>query len=281
MSFSAEWLALREPVDHRSVNRDLAAAVAARFDGPDHVSIMDLGCGAGSNLRGSHALFPDSQHWTLVDHDPALLAAARQRLAAWADEASEAGEELLLVKGEKHLMIDFRQMDLTRDLERALDWRPDVVTAAALFDLVSAAWLERFVAALAARGLPLYTVLTYDGREDWQPPHAADAAVLAAFNLHQKTDKGFGPSAGPDATALMARLFKKAGYHVTQADSPWVLGGADRALTDALTSGIAAAARETGRVPPEDLTGWLAAKRDAAHGTVGHQDLFARPNDGR
>jgi hypothetical protein len=74
MSFSAEWLALREPVDHRSVNRELAGRVADWFGEPDHISIMDLGCGAGSNLRGTWQLFGDSQHWTLVDYDPVLLA---------------------------------------------------------------------------------------------------------------------------------------------------------------------------------------------------------------
>ncbi len=276
MSFSAEWLALREPVDHRSVNRELASAVAARFEGPDHVSIMDLGCGTGSNLRGCHHLFAGSQHWTLVDHDPALLAAARERLAAWADEATSAGEELLLAKGDKRLVVDFRRVDLNHDLDKALDWRPDLVTAAALFDLVSRPWLERFVAGLAARRLPLYTVLTYDGREEWRPSHAADAAVLAAFNAHQTTDKGFGPSAGPDATCVMSQLFEKAGYRVALGDSPWEIGPGDRALAAALTQGIADAARETGRVDEATAAAWLAAKRDA-QGLVGHLDLFARP----
>ncbi len=94
MSFSPEWLALREPVDHRSVNHDVADAVAAHFADLPHVSIVDLGAGAGSNLRGSFRLFGDSQHWTLVDYDERLLAAARERLAAWADEAEEPARNL-------------------------------------------------------------------------------------------------------------------------------------------------------------------------------------------
>lgn len=277
MSFSAEWLALREPIDHRSVDRDLAARVAARFEGPDHVSIMDLGCGAGSNLRGSYRLFGDSQHWTLVDYDPVLLAAARERLGAWADEAEEAGEELLLLKDGKRLMVDFRQADLGADLERVLDWRPDLVTAAALFDLVSPGWIERFAGAMAKRRLPLYTVLTYDGREVWQPPHPADEAMVAAFHAHQRTDKGFGPAAGPDACAVMVDAFRAAGHTVVTADSPWVLAEADRDLIDALTRGIAGAVTETGRVPPADIASWLAAKQKAQQGLVGHLDLFAVP----
>ncbi len=277
MSFSPEWLALREPVDHRSVDRALAARVADWFGGQDHVSIMDLGCGAGSNLRGSYALFGDSQHWTLVDYDPALLAAARERLTDWADEAEEAGEELLLSKDGKRMMVDFRRADLMADLERVLDWRPDLITAAALFDLVSPAWIERFAEAVATRRLPLYTVLTYDGRELWNPPHPADEAMVAAFHAHQHSDKGFGPAAGPDACTLMAKAFRGAGHAVETADSPWRLGPQDGALVDALTAGIASAVRETGRVEEADVAGWLAAKAGARQGLVGHLDLFTRP----
>ena len=201
MSFSPEWLALREPVDHRSVNPALAAHVAERFGGTDHISIMDLGCGAGSNLRGSHRLFGDSQHWTLVDYDASLLAAARARLALWADEAQEAGEELLLSKDGKRLMVDFRQIDLNADLERVLDWRPDLVTAAALFDLVSPPGSNRFAAAMARRALPLYTVLTYDGREQWEPPTARMRPWSRHFHAHQHTTRALA-GAGPDACAV-------------------------------------------------------------------------------
>ncbi len=277
MSFSAEWLALREPVDHRSVNRELAACVSDWFGAPDHIAVMDLGCGAGSNLRGTYMLFGDSQHWTLVDYDPVLLGAARTRLMAWADEASEAGEELLLVKGGKRLMVDFRRADLNTDLERVLDWRPDLVTAAALFDLVSPRWIGRFVGALKDRKLPLYTVLTYDGREIWQPPHPADAAMVAAFHAHQHSDKGFGPAAGPDACMVMADAFRTAGYTAETGESPWLMTGEDAALVTALTGGIASAVHETGKVPEAEIASWLAAKSAARQGLVGHLDLFARP----
>jgi SAM-dependent methyltransferase len=277
MSFSPEWLALREPVDHRSVNPGLRRVVSEWFGEPDHISIIDLGCGAGSNLRGTYDLFGESQHWTLIDYDPVLLDAARARLIAWADESHEAGEELMLAKGERRLMVDFRRADLTLDLERVLDWRPDLVTAAALFDLVSAPWLERFADALAARKLPLYTVLTYDGREEWQPPHAADAEMVAAFHAHQRTDKGFGPAAGPDAVAALGAALRTCGHQVDTADSPWRLEAPDAALIAALTDGIAGAVRETGRVPEATIADWLKAKQAAASGLVGHLDLFARP----
>lgn len=275
--FSPEWLALREPVDHAARNKALLAEVSQSYAGQNIIRIVDLGCGAGSNLRGTYANLPERQHWTLVDHDPALLKAARSRLIAWADKTREQGEEILLHKGEKELTVDFRQADLTRDLDKVLDWQPDLVTASALFDLVSEPWIKTFVAAMAKRKLPLYTVLTYDGREEWQPAHGSDAAILQAFNAHQKTDKGFGPAAGPNATAVMMAAFKAKGYITRTGESPWLVTANDRALGQQLTAGIAAAVRETGRVPEDRINRWLSAKAMAGRGMVGHLDLWARP----
>jgi SAM-dependent methyltransferase len=275
--FSPDWLALREPADHDARNAELLDLVAQRFEGREGVRVLDLGCGTGSNLRGSWNVLPDWQHWTLVDFDSRLLDAARENLTRWADQAEVFGEELLLTKGRRHVTVDLRKADLTTDLDKLLDWRPDFVTASALFDLVSPQWLEDFVAALAKRKLPLYTVLTYDGREEWQPPHQADAAMLAAFNAHQRRDKGFGPSAGPDATDELVRRFKKRGYEVETAASPWTLGPSQAGLTKALTAGIADAVRETGAVGDDDIVNWLISKEKARSGTIGHLDLWAVP----
>lgn len=274
--FSPDWLALREPADHAARNPQVLAAVGSAFAGRQSLAVIDLGCGAGSNLRGSYSALPVRQHWTLVDADSRLLSVARRKLAEWADEAQEQGEELVLRKDDKTLTVDFRQADLTKDLEWVLGWQPDLVTAAALFDLASARWLERFVASLVSMRLPLYTVLTYDGRESWEPAHAEDPRMLAAFHHHQHGDKGFGPAAGPDATEALAQAFRKAGCAVTVGESPWQLGADHADLVRELSAGIAAAVTETGHVSPEGIASWLEAKRGASV-RIGHQDLWARP----
>jgi hypothetical protein len=40
----------------------------------------------------------------------------------------------------------------------------DLITTSALLDLVSADWLERLTVEAAARRLPIYAALTYQGR---------------------------------------------------------------------------------------------------------------------
>ncbi len=142
----------------------------------------------------------------------------------------------------------FSALDLAAGPEAALSEAPHLVTAAALFDLVSEAWIAALARAVAAAGAVFYTALTYDGAEEWTPPHPADAAIHAAFLAHQGGDKGFGPSLGPAATAALARAFQAHGYAVETATSPWRLGPGEAALLHQLAEGTARAAAETGRV---------------------------------
>lgn len=277
MSFSAAWLALREPVDHRSVSVELRAAVARHFAGRDRIHLLDLGCGSGSNLRGLAPFLGPDQQWTLVDWSEELLAHARAALTDWADDARQDGETLLVVKGGRRISVDFMRADLARHAEHALDRSVDLVTAAAFFDLVSEDWIHAFCGALAVRKLPLYAVLTYDGRERWWPAHPADEAMLSAFHAHQRRDKGFGPAAGPDAADVLSRALVAQGFEVARAASPWITTRADASLVEELAAGAAGAVAETGLVPPEDVEAWLAARRVAHACEIGHLDVFAVP----
>ena len=271
--FSPEWLALREPVDHRSRNRDLAARLTAQLAGRAAIRVVDLGCGTGSNIRATSALLGATQHWTLVDYDARLLAAARAALLGWADRTVSSSETLVLEKAGSTLHIAFRQTDLNTDLDAALGDSPDLVTASAFFDLCSEAFLRTLAAALAARRAHFYTVLTYDGGQRWTPAHPADAAMAAAFHAHQSTDKGFGRAAGPGAPAALARALTACSYRVEEADSPWVLDAGEHSLIRDLASGFADAVAETADVPAATLTDWLRIDRTAA--IVGHTDTLA------
>jgi hypothetical protein len=261
--FAAEWLALREPYDREARNPAVLGAAAASLAGHPSVTIADLACGTGSTLRALSPFVAGQQNWRLIDNDLGLLARA------------SAG-------GSANVNVLPTPLDLNRDLEAALDGPVDLVTTSALLDLVSEDWLERLVVEIAARNVPLYGALTYDGRIEFDPPDPADAAVITSVNSHQRGDKGFGPALGPAAaTAAIARL-EAVGYSVVQGTADWQLGPDARKMQTETLSGWAAAARETGDMPLPDIVGWLTRRRDAvAAGSssirVGHVDFFARP----
>ena len=279
--FSSQWLGLREPVDHVSRNPDVQNAMLEGLrqrhgEALTSLRIIDLGCGSGSNLRALAPLFGKEQHWTLVDHDAELLAVAKTQIRQWADSTvNETADQLMVQRGHQTLTICFRQADLNRDLQAILaDGDYDLVTAAALFDLISPDWIARFCDLLE---VPFYTVLTYDGRSVWQAPAAADEAVLAGFHQHQQTDKGFGVAAGPDAANVLAQCLKTKGWIVVRGDSTWYLDGTHPELLRLLHEGMAQAAHEMGSLSKSQLTDWLASREANAQCQVGHEDTFAIP----
>jgi len=261
--FSADWLALREPYDGRARNRDVLQSVAAAAAEEHTVAVVDLACGTGSTLRAIAPRLPPRQDWRLVDNDLSLLARA-------------AGKAI------PGIAVTRIPVDLTRDLEAALDGPVNLVTASALLDLVSDDWLDRLVTEVAARQLPFYAALNYDGRVSFEPADTLDAAVIAAVNRHQQTDKGFGPALGPRAAEAAIARFQTAGYAVVQGRSDWHLLPRDHAMQRDMLAGWAGAAREIGAVSLPDAAAWLTRRRDLlASGrsaiTVGHVDIFARP----
>lgn len=294
--FSAQWLALREPADHRARDQGLQRQVAAYLDGlarqrTTPIRLVDLGSGSGSNLRALAPHLPAAQHWTLVDYDPVLLAAARNTLIEWADtvvatetpqvavnntpvEPHAPVEPLSILKQDKHITINFRCEDLAQNIEAVLAEPADLITAAAFFDLVAESWLKRFCHALS---VPLYTVLTYDGVEKWSPSDPTDTAVLKAFHHHQQTDKGFGVAAGPTAAGIMTELLKQRHFEVFSASTPWLLDERDRLLIEQLASGSAAAVQETGLVDADTVRAWGLKRRQAQACEIGHVDLLALP----
>jgi SAM-dependent methyltransferase len=261
-TFDASWLELREPVDHRSRTEDLLVSLRAWLSRRSGYTVVDLGCGTGSNLRYLEPRLPPADSWTLVDHDPALLS----RLTAPDTAATLRALRL-------DLAADFAALD--GEIGRAR-----LVTASALLDLVSERWLAALVDACAAAGAAALLALSYDGRIEWSDADPDDTLVTEAVNAHQRRDKSFGPALGPTASATAERLFRARGYEVRLGRSDWVLGAADAELTAALIEGWAGAAVEQRPEQADRVRAW--GRRRAAGVAVtlrvGHQDLLALPD---
>ncbi|GGD41641.1 class I SAM-dependent methyltransferase [Aureimonas glaciei] len=257
--FESDWLSLREPADRRARDRDLLTMAA------DHAStargaVVDLGCGTGSTFRALDGLLAEGTPWIFVDDDAALLARA-QALQAPSARAR----------------VRLHPADLAA-LDDGLFDTAAMVTASALFDLVSQRFIDAFADRMASRGLAVYAALTVDGRIAWDSPHPLDGEIVEAFTADQRRDKGFGPGLGGDAAARLDEAFLARGYTVRSAPSDWTLGADDLALQEAFHAGLAGPA---GAAMGGKVGDWLRHRADAARAgarvRVGHRDMLALP----
>lgn len=261
MSFTAGWLALREPYDHVARDTGLAERLQEWAARRSPIHVVDLGAGLGSNLRWLAPRLGGVQRWRMVENDPSLVTLGTSRCP----EAT------------------YLRADLRHHLDEVLARPLDLVTASALIDLVSRVWLERLVAGVAARRCALLLALTYDGSIELEPADPFDRRLVGLVNRHQRRDKGFGPALGPAASAVLVGLLSSLAGETRRAASPWLLTPSDAVLQSALVRGWAEAAAE---VAPDDgpaIAGWhdrrLGRIREGRSSMrVGHEDLLWLPS---
>jgi SAM-dependent methyltransferase len=301
-AFSADWLQQREPFDAiartaAALRLTLPALAALRPDPTTPWRVIDLACGTGANLRWLAPRLGGAQQWLVVDRDVELL----QRWPACLKAAAGPAHGTTVTRAQSAVPLDEplsfggpgfaaaivrHPLDLASRLE-ALPWQAaHLVTASALLDLVSAAWLQRVVAAAVSARVALLFALSVYGRHRWIPRDRHDTTVGALFEAHQGRDKGFGPALGAHGAPELRRALAAAGWRVRTARSDWWLDGrADphaRALQQAMVDGIAIAACEQEPAATATVRAWQARRHAwAATGSlrVGHIDLLALPPD--
>jgi hypothetical protein len=282
--FDAGWLALRERADTRARAAAATERLFATNAGRRPVRILDLATGTGANPRYLAPRIGGSQDWVLTDADPRLLAVLPEVMESW---AASSGYRLSGARGSLALSgpgfrcrFRLQQLDLAIGLERLPLDGVRLVTASALLDLVSAAWLDGLVRACGDVEADLLLALTYDGRVELSPADDGDRRVIRLVNAHQRLDKGFGPALGPSATDVAHALLTAQGFLVSRRASDWAIGAGEPELQAALLHGWADAALEMASEGRDDTQRWL-ERRLALSGQarcrlrVGHQDLFA------
>lgn len=286
-TFDADWLALREPADLRARDPRLPERLREAWRRRGWSRVVDLGAGAGANLRYLAPRLPAGQRWTLVDHDPRHVDRLQRLVAPPGVETVSAVSAD--IAGDRSPMLPRAKVETVAGLG-VVDGA-DLVTASALLDLVSEPWLAGLVRRCAAAAAGAYFALTWDGEVRWTTESAGgrrvdrdpdDGFVRSAVNRHQRGDKGFGPALGPTAAPRAARLFQAAGYRTWLAASDWRLEAADGRLAARLVEGWAEAAAELRPETAERVGAWAARRRAAVSRgscrvTVGHRDLLALP----
>ncbi len=269
--FSAEWLALREPVDAAARDRSMAKRLSNLLHPGATLRGFDLGCGTGANVRYLAPLIAGPQQWVLLDSDAQHLERARESAATWSRDVPGA------------CSFETRSVDLARDLEAVTFEEGAVVTAAALLDLASDDWLTRLLRRCGSCKAIVLFALSYDGRIDLNPCDPDDEAIRTLVNRHQRTDKGFGPALGPAAVSCARARLEDLQYQVQLSRSDWVLDRSHALLQECLLRDWTQAAIEMAPAQRGRCNRWLSTRlhyldREQSSMRVGHQDLMGWPS---
>ncbi|MBK5968622.1 MULTISPECIES: class I SAM-dependent methyltransferase [Thiorhodovibrio] len=265
--FSADWLSLREPVDHRSRSPRVLATLCRWAAGKKLLRVIDLGCGSGSNLRYLSPRLPVSQRWVCVDQDAELL----QRLAANTPKSPQ-------LLGLTTRVASLHTSGLLANIDAST-----LLTASALLDLVSEDWLADLVGQCQRKGAALLASTTYDGRVAIHPKQPEDNWIMELFNADQRRDKGMGPALGPNAAKTLRRIAQGLGFRLHQGSSDWQLERDDLEVARSLVAGWVEAVERQAPHQRGRITPWHRQRQDSlAAGEllirVGHQDLFLEPS---
>ncbi len=284
--FTPDWLSLREPADAAARSADVAAEVSGRMAGRDCVRVLDLATGTGANLRCLAPQLPSPQRWLVVDRDVELLAHVPRRVSSWAlsRACTVAGDPAgFVLRGAAfECRVQTRHADLSKLTDAALFEGHDLVTASALLDLVSEAWLRVLIGYCSTARVPMLFALTYDGRMTCTPEHPDDNLIRNLVNRHQRRAKGFGRALGPDAIDAAVRCLEEAGYAWRRENSDWQLTPAQGALQRQLVEGWARAATEMDPKAADHVAAWKSRRlalieEGKSEALVGHADLAAWP----
>jgi hypothetical protein len=280
--FSADWLALREPLDDQARSAALTRLLRRRLRCGAPIRALDLATGTGANFRWLAPRLGGIQEWRLVDHDPELLAALPGAVAQWAGlrgyQVDASGDDVRVTAPGLEAVARTLRCDLVADLDELPLAERQLVTASALLDLVSPGWLQRLAVRARAHGCDLLFALTYDGRMVFGPAERGDERIRELVNRHQRRDKGFGPALGPAATADACALLTRLGYRVWTRPSDWEIDPGHAAAQAELLAGWTDAAQ--GLRPGPDNERWLGLRQAHLRAArsflrVGHRDLLA------
>ncbi|RMG58055.1 MAG: class I SAM-dependent methyltransferase [Bacteroidetes bacterium] len=288
-SYEPDWLEVRYPYDEAARHAGVEAAARAwlaRQTPP--WQLVDVGAGHGANFRYYLDRLEGAQDWTLVEQDPALVAAARNRILALAAARSWAVEEndgtLALAGGPHPVRVRLVTGSLL-ELGRWVNLRQtQLVLANAVFDLFTPAQFESFAAELARSQTALFMTLNYTGM-DYAPPSRADRLVTGLYEAHMNRPRASGRGMGKYGPEQMAAILQSQGFHLTEGESIWQVPPGHQVMQRFLLGFMGEAIPELPLSPR--LRGvfadWLSEKRtqsanDQLKIRVMHMDTLALPH---
>lgn len=284
--FNTDWLFERFAFDSKARNKTVEAACLDFLSSRSTLNIVDVGSGSGSSCLYLMQKIKQDQNWTFVELNAELAKASLERIASFAQTqnwtADSHDNSLFIHTPEKKVQIEvinksFLELDKIVDLENV-----DLVTAAAVFDLLTEQMLTAFLELLNNQEVALLSTINYSGMR-FATESKADYLYADLYSQHMQREQPFGRTVGADCHNVMEDFFRKKHVQVISGESNWEIGNEDKKMHAFLLDYMSNAV-------PEMLTSerevalfeeWLIEKKQLSGSgqlslEVMHHDFFAK-----
>jgi hypothetical protein len=157
----------------------------------------------------------------------------------------------------------------------------DLVTAAAVFDLLSLNMLEEFLKLLLDAKVALLATINYTGMR-FKPEQVGDIYYADLYSKHMKREQAFGVSLGPDCSRGMMNFYHRKNIDAVCGPSNWKVSPADLNMNNFLFEYMENAIPEMlkGDQEVEPFNLWIDKKKELLENgqlttEVLHFDIFA------
>ncbi len=282
------WLHYRYPCDAAARHADIERKFLTYFEHIHRLHIVDIGAGTGANFRYYFSRLQQSQAWTLVEQNDHLVRASQICLEKFATDHGygfrREGKYLMITDKDKAARISIVQGTLDH-IEQQVDLQKvDVLTANAVFDLISYEQFDHLACKLAACEVCLLATLNYY-ETSFLPFSSSDYQFLRFYHMHMKRPQPFGIAMGADCSEEMLDLLRQHDLSVAQGPSQWHLSRNHTTLHHYLLHFIENAIDELNLTGEEHQAfhTWFAEKRNLSDQRrldilVDHSDIFACPD---
>ena len=210
-----------------------------------------------------------------------MIEASKERIKDVAKERgytiSESDQQINLHRAQKSVAVQILQHSFL-ELETLPQLKQiDLLTAAAVFDLLNQSMLNQLVQTLAENQIALLSTINYEGIA-FQPTHSSDARYIQFYEDHMVRPQHFGQSLGPKTLDALIQICKDLELEFHVGDSHWQIGNEDQRmhqfLLDYMEEGVGAMLNsETER---KDFAQWLGIKQKLLQNKQLTQQIFHR-----
>ncbi len=280
--FDTGWLNERFAYDNAARNTEVEQAFINHFRFKEKLSILDIGAGTGANcLYFMERLFKN-QEWTLIEKDPQLCEACKQRIERFLLDYNffyTYEDNVFRIKiWESRVKIKIINASFF-DLKELVDLdQIDVLMAAAVFDVLTLEQFEEVMKPIVASKTALFTSMNYHSMK-CLPEESLDIEFVSAYENHMMREQTIGVAMGPKCSSLIEAFFKQHQIEFIKGSSQWKLDERAQKMHSFLLNFMEGALGEEALVDLKIFNSWLSEKRALSQSgrlnmEVNHLDYF-------